>query len=134
MQILKMYARVNLFLKCLSSLLKYICSIFFKEFRKYTSGWHWTNFCTFCMWSRSSLKCNTTNLLYQITFQYPHAPYLKIDKVKSIYNNGNTVKNCVIFFFLFEFLDGCKSQNLQLSCCKFFIYIQPVNSKLTTWQ
>ena len=49
-----------------------------------------------------------------------------MDEEKSIYNNGNTIKSCVMLLTL-NLLGGCKSQNLQLSCCKFCTYTHPLN-------
>ena len=54
-----------------------------------------------------------------ITFQYLFLPYSKIDKEKFIFK-GNTIKSSVMLFIL-NLLGECKSQNLQLSGCKFCI-------------
>ena len=51
-----------------------------------------------------------------------------MDEEKSIFNNGNTNKSCVMLLIL-NLLGGCKSQNLHLSCCKFSIYTHQLNSK-----
>ena len=34
-------------------------------------------------------------------------PYLKVDEEKSIYNNGNTIKSCVMLY-IFNLLGGYK--------------------------
>ena len=51
------------------------------------------------------------------------------DEEKSMYNNGNTINSSVML--ILNLLGNCKSQNLQLSYCKFF-YLHPT-SKFKTY-
>ena len=65
-----------------------------------------------------------------MTSQYPLVPY-KDGRRKDYLLQW---KLYTVMFKILNLLGGCKSQNLQSSCCKFCIYTHPVNSKITTWQ